>query len=276
MSNALPNDASECPKRPTPTPMADSSKQSTIATTSSSKQTEKSKYFEVLKPPLKPILSKGSNDSPHMSSFSSKPPQKWGPFGPPVDALNTSSSIPGSTPSSSNSIWKTTPAIATTKPATSKPSAATPKPPSTTKPLAATTKPPTTTKPPITTKPLAATTKPPATTNSACNNTYEDMQQTIRNAQNTGRQTTEQQTSEQQTSGDFWNNRSDKPKPTKLQLPFSVNGWPTDVVYDAKEEVTTIDANGKVELVSGPIQPIDVLSSNGRRYFVDLMSCTNH
>ncbi|KAL2926859.1 DNA replication licensing factor mcm4, partial [Bienertia sinuspersici] len=29
------------------------------------------------------------------------------------------------------------------------------------------------------------------------------------------------------------------------------------------------DANGKVELVSGPIQPIDVLSSNGRRYFVE-------
>ncbi|KAL2926061.1 Histone-lysine N-methyltransferase EZ1, partial [Bienertia sinuspersici] len=28
-------------------------------------------------------------------------------------------------------------------------------------------------------------------------------------------------------------------------------------------------ANGKVELVSGPIQPIDVLSSNGRRYFVE-------
>ncbi|KAL2901967.1 Phosphoinositide phosphatase SAC8, partial [Bienertia sinuspersici] len=27
------------------------------------------------------------------------------------------------------------------------------------------------------------------------------------------------------------------------------------------------DANGKVELVSGPIQPIDVLSSSGRRYF---------
>ncbi|KAL2893151.1 hypothetical protein RDABS01_009060, partial [Bienertia sinuspersici] len=138
------------------------------------------------------------------------------------------------------------------------------------------------------------------------------MQQTIRNAQNTGRQTTEQQT-----SGDFGNNRSDKPKPTKSRLPFSVNGWPTDVVYDAKEEVATIDfsilvqpfadlchrcsfglcwvssiafgvvsilvavvqsctrvrliqdANGKVELVSGPIQPIDVLSSNGRRYFVE-------
>ncbi|KAL2937593.1 Elongation factor P [Bienertia sinuspersici] len=30
-----------------------------------------------------------------------------------------------------------------------------------------------------------------------------------------------------------------------------------------------VDANGKVELVSGPIQPIDVLSSNGRRYFVE-------
>ncbi|KAL2923204.1 Aspartate carbamoyltransferase [Bienertia sinuspersici] len=29
------------------------------------------------------------------------------------------------------------------------------------------------------------------------------------------------------------------------------------------------DANGKVELVSGPIQPIDVLSSNDRRYFVE-------
>ncbi|KAL2894173.1 Zinc finger CCCH domain-containing protein 7A [Bienertia sinuspersici] len=30
-----------------------------------------------------------------------------------------------------------------------------------------------------------------------------------------------------------------------------------------------VDANGKVALVSGPIQPIDVLSSNGRRYFVE-------
>ncbi|KAL2923131.1 40S ribosomal protein S8-A [Bienertia sinuspersici] len=30
----------------------------------------------------------------------------------------------------------------------------------------------------------------------------------------------------------------------------------------------SIYANGKVELVSGPIQPIDVLSGNGRRYFV--------
>ncbi|KAL2905005.1 putative serine/threonine-protein kinase BUD32-like protein [Bienertia sinuspersici] len=109
------------------------------------------------------------------------------------------------------------------------------------------------------------------------------------------------QTCEQQTSGDFGNNRSDKPMSMKSRLPFLVNGWPTDVVYDAKEEVATIeqssqeaataaagwlgllvgqgcyrlaraagaDANGKVELVSGPIQPIDVLSSNGRRYFVE-------
>ncbi|KAL2921388.1 Phosphoinositide phosphatase SAC8 [Bienertia sinuspersici] len=30
-----------------------------------------------------------------------------------------------------------------------------------------------------------------------------------------------------------------------------------------------VDANGKVELVSRPIQPIDVLSSNGPRYFVE-------
>ncbi|KAL2894247.1 putative serine/threonine-protein kinase BUD32-like protein [Bienertia sinuspersici] len=94
------------------------------------------------------------------------------------------------------------------------------------------------------------------------------------------------QTCEQQTSGDFGNNRSDKPKSMKSRLPFLVNGWPTDVVYDAKEEVATIekpagqgccglagaagaDVNGKVELVSGPIQLIDVLSSNGRRYFVE-------
>ncbi|KAL2897397.1 hypothetical protein RDABS01_039180 [Bienertia sinuspersici] len=69
----------------------------------------------------------------------------------------------------------------------------------------------------------------------ACDNTYEDMQQTIRNAQNMGRQTYEQQT-----SGDFGNNRSDKPKSMKSRLPFLVNGWPTDVVYDAKEEVATI------------------------------------
>ncbi|KAL2897202.1 Eukaryotic translation initiation factor 5A-2 [Bienertia sinuspersici] len=39
MSNA-PNDASKCAKRPMPTPTADSSKQSTIAATSSSKQIE--------------------------------------------------------------------------------------------------------------------------------------------------------------------------------------------------------------------------------------------
>ncbi|KAL2935040.1 Alpha-(1-_6)-mannopyranosyltransferase B [Bienertia sinuspersici] len=149
----------------------------------------------------------------------------------------------------------------------------------------------------------------------------------------------DRQTCEQQTSGDFGNNRSDKPKSMKSRLPFLVNGWPTDVVYDAKEEVATIGllwagwgcwcgsvalpmsrghsrqvsnlllllrvgwgcwcgpvsvaariscaysvvvllesslcanqnmhANGKVELVSGPIQSIDVLSSNGRRYFVE-------
>ncbi|KAL2896996.1 Seed lectin subunit I [Bienertia sinuspersici] len=89
------------------------------------------------------------------------------------------------------------------------------------------------------------------------------MQQTIWNAQNTGRQTTEQQTSEQQTSGDFRNNRSDKPKATKSRLPFSP--W-----FSPCTRVRLIqDANGKVELVSGPIQPIDVLSSNGRRYFVE-------
>ncbi|KAL2942537.1 putative serine/threonine-protein kinase BUD32-like protein [Bienertia sinuspersici] len=115
------------------------------------------------------------------------------------------------------------------------------------------------------------------------------------------------QTCEQQTSGDFGNNRSDKPKSMKSRLPFLVNGWPTDVVYDAKEEKTQVggilgnrteqprsrhcccglagsagrqgccrlaraagaDANGKVELISRPIQPIDVLSSNDRRYFVE-------
>lgn len=45
--------------------------------------------------------------------------------------------------------------------------------------------------------------------------------------------------------------------------------WSGTVEFDDKEEVFTIDAHGNHKLVSGPIIPIDVWSSNGVKYYVE-------
>ncbi|KAL2922037.1 Glutamate decarboxylase [Bienertia sinuspersici] len=63
--------------------------------------------------------------------------------------------------------------------------------------------------------------------------------------------------------------KSNSSKSFKTRLPFKIDGWPTDIEYDAKEEVLTVDANGKLQFVSGSIQPIDILSNNGVKYYVE-------
>ncbi|KAL2894192.1 DNA replication licensing factor mcm4 [Bienertia sinuspersici] len=73
----------------------------------------------------------------------------------------------------------------------------------------------------------------------------------------------------QQQGSEQTRDKSNSSKSFKTRLPFKIDGWPTDVEYDAKEEVLTVDANGKLQFVSGSIQPIDILSNNGVKYYVE-------
>ncbi|KAL2943681.1 DNA replication licensing factor mcm4-A [Bienertia sinuspersici] len=73
----------------------------------------------------------------------------------------------------------------------------------------------------------------------------------------------------QQQGSEQTRDKSNTSKSFKTRLPFKIDGWPTDVEYDAKEEVLTVDANGKLQFVSGSIQPIDILSNNGVKYYVE-------
>ncbi|KAL2923551.1 SPBc2 prophage-derived uncharacterized protein YopZ [Bienertia sinuspersici] len=92
----------------------------------------------------------------------------------------------------------------------------------------------------------------------------------------------------QQQGSEQTRDKSNSSKSFKTRLPFKIDGWPTDVEYDAKEEVLTFYsgktnyvspsftsfacfmayANGKLQFVSGLIQPIDILSNNGVKYYV--------
>ncbi|XP_021737369.1 putative protein TPRXL isoform X1 [Chenopodium quinoa] len=58
-------------------------------------------------------------------------------------------------------------------------------------------------------------------------------------------------------------------KPLKSLRSKSHPDWPTFIDFDDKEEVMTIDANGHIVLLSGYIQPIDVWSNNGVRFYVE-------
>ncbi|KAL2935328.1 SPBc2 prophage-derived uncharacterized protein YopZ [Bienertia sinuspersici] len=73
----------------------------------------------------------------------------------------------------------------------------------------------------------------------------------------------------QQQGSEQTRDKSNSSKYFKTRLPFKIDGWPTDVEYDAKEEVLTVDASGKLQSVSGSIQPIDILSNNGVKYYVE-------
>ncbi|KAL2928769.1 hypothetical protein RDABS01_028876, partial [Bienertia sinuspersici] len=73
----------------------------------------------------------------------------------------------------------------------------------------------------------------------------------------------------QQQGSEQTRDKSNSSKSFKTRLPFKIDGWPTDVEYDAKEEVLTVDANGKLQFVSGSIQPIDILGNNGVKYYVE-------
>ncbi|KAL2924249.1 DNA replication licensing factor mcm4 [Bienertia sinuspersici] len=67
----------------------------------------------------------------------------------------------------------------------------------------------------------------------------------------------------------IYSNKSNNSKTFKTRLSFKIDGWPTEVEYDAKEEVLTVDANGKIQFVSGSIQPIDILGNSGVKYYVE-------
>ncbi|KAL2931131.1 Mitogen-activated protein kinase 2 [Bienertia sinuspersici] len=107
----------------------------------------------------------------------------------------------------------------------------------------------------------------------------------------------------QQQGSDQTRDKSNNSKTFKTRLSFKIDGWPTEVEYDAKEEVLTVaiytksillvaagccwlllvllvaagvlvaagsaDANGKIQFVSGSIQPIDILGNSGVKYYVE-------
>ncbi|KAL2923167.1 DNA replication licensing factor mcm4, partial [Bienertia sinuspersici] len=76
-------------------------------------------------------------------------------------------------------------------------------------------------------------------------------------------------TNMQQQGSDQTRDKSNNSKTFKTRLSFKIDGWPTEVEYDAKEEVLTVDANGKIQFVSGSIQPIDILGNSGVKYYVE-------
>ncbi|KAL2900306.1 DNA replication licensing factor mcm4, partial [Bienertia sinuspersici] len=73
----------------------------------------------------------------------------------------------------------------------------------------------------------------------------------------------------QQQGSDQTRDKSNNSKTFKTRLSFKIDGWPTEVEYDAKEEVLTVDANGKIQFLSGSIQPIDILGNSGVKYYVE-------
>ncbi|KAL2922552.1 60S ribosomal protein L13 [Bienertia sinuspersici] len=76
-------------------------------------------------------------------------------------------------------------------------------------------------------------------------------------------------TNMQQQGSNQTRDKSNNSKAFKTRLSFKIDGWTTEVEYDAKEEVLTVDANGKIQFVSGSIQPIDILGKSGVKYYVE-------
>ncbi|KAL2923771.1 SPBc2 prophage-derived uncharacterized protein YopZ [Bienertia sinuspersici] len=293
--STLSTDASKRPK-PTP-PLVSQSFTAANAINSPPPHTEANDCRES-KELIKPIPPKDTHTSSQMPSFLSKAPTKWGPFCPPGNGVPTTLSPSFGTDgvTKMNSIWKTHPGTFNQIPQVSKPLGSS----------VGDAKQSSINQSSMKTKSATSKSKMGmsdqnidgnqmhigSSTTTFSRDTYDKkvvkppdnmQQERIRlttqlhhQKQEGGGQAAYMQqegsrrtTYMQQQGSEQTRDKSNSSKSFKTRLPFKIDGWPTDVEYDAKEEVLTVDANGKLQFVSGSIQPIDILSNNGVKYYVE-------
>ncbi|KAL2894671.1 DNA replication licensing factor mcm4, partial [Bienertia sinuspersici] len=294
--STLSTDASKRPK-PTP-PLVSQSFTAANAINSPPPHTEANDCRES-KELIKSIPPKDTHTSSQMPSFSSKAPTKWGPFCPPGNGVPTTLSPSFCTDgvTKMNSIWKTHPGTFNQIPQVSKPLGSS----------VGDAKQSSINQSSMKTKSATLKSKMGmsyqnidgnqmhigSSTATFSRDTYNKkvvkppdhmQQERIRLTTQLHHQKQEgggqaaymhqegnsRTTNIQQQGSEQTNDKSNSSKSFKTRLPFKIDGWPTDVEYDAKEEVLTVaDANGKLQFVSGSIQPIDILSNNGVKYYVE-------
>ncbi|KAL2933287.1 Cysteine--tRNA ligase [Bienertia sinuspersici] len=284
-------------KRPKPTPpLVSQSFTAANAINSPPSHTEANDCRES-KELIKPIPPKDTHTSSQMPSFLSKAQTKWGPFCPPGNGVPTTSSPSFSTDgvTKMNSIWKTHPGTFNQIPQVSKPLGSS----------VGDAKQSSINQSSMKTKSATSKSKMGisdqnidgnqmhigSSTTTFSRDTYDKkvvkppdhmQQERIRlttqlhhQKQEGGGQAAYMQqegsrrtTYMQQQGSEQTRDKSNSSKSFKTRLPFKIDGCPTDVEYDAKEEVLTVDVNGKLQFISGSIQPIDILSNNGVKYYV--------
>ncbi|KAL2923183.1 SPBc2 prophage-derived uncharacterized protein YopZ [Bienertia sinuspersici] len=328
-------DASKRPK-PTP-PLVSQSFTAANAINSPPPHTEANDCRES-KELIKPIPPKDTHTSSQMPSFLSKAPTKWGPFYPPGNGVPTTLSPSFGTDgvTKMNSIWKTQPGTFNQIPQVSKPLGSS----------VGDAKQSSINQSSMKTKSATSKSKMGmsdqnidgnqmhigSSTTTFSRDTYDKkvvkppdhmQQERIRlttqlhhQKQEGGGQAAYMQqegsrrtTYMQQQGSEQTRDKSNSSNSFKTRLPFKIDGWPTDVEYDAKEEVLTVvyyflilffshslhirinkfysgktnyvspsftsfacfmaDANGKLQFVSGSLQPIDILSNNCVKYYVE-------
>ncbi|KAL2896242.1 DNA replication licensing factor mcm4, partial [Bienertia sinuspersici] len=277
--STLSTDASKRPK-PTP-PLVSQSCIAANAINSPPPHTEANDCRES-KELIKPIPPKDTHTSSQMPSFSSKAPTKWGPFCPPGNGVPTTLSPSFGTDgvTKMNSIWKTHPGTFNQIPQATKPLGSS----------VGDAKQSSINQSSMKTKSATSKSKMGmsnqnidgnqmhigSSTTTFSRDTYDKKVVKPQDHQEGGGQAAYMQqegsrrtTYMQQQGSEQTRDKSNSSKSFKTRLPFKIDGWPTDVEYDAKEEVLTVDANGKLQFVSGSIQPIDILSNNGVKYYVE-------
>ncbi|KAL2937104.1 DNA replication licensing factor mcm4, partial [Bienertia sinuspersici] len=271
--STLSTDASKRPK-PTP-PLVSRSFTAANAINSPPPHTEANDCRES-KELIKPIPPKDTHTSSQMPSFSSKAPTKWGPFCPPGNGVPTTLSPSFGTDgvTKMNSIWKTHPGTFNQIPQVSKPLGSS----------VSDAKQSSINQSSMKTKSATSKSKMGmsnqnidgnqmhigSSTATFSRDTYDKkVQEGGGQAAYMQQEGSRRTTYMQQKGSEQTRDKSNTSKSFKTRLPFKIDGWPTDVEYDAKEEVLTVDANGKLQFVSGSIQPIDILSNNGVKYYVE-------
>ncbi|KAL2930334.1 DNA replication licensing factor mcm4, partial [Bienertia sinuspersici] len=277
--STLSTDASKRPK-PTP-PLVSQSFTAANAINSPPPHTEANDCRE-LKELIKPIPPKDTHTSSQMPSFSSKAPTKWGPFCPPSNGVPTTLSPSFGTDgvTKMNSIWKTHPGTFNQIPQATKPLGSS----------VGDAKQSSINQSSMKTKSATSKSKMGmsnqnidgnqmhigSSTTTFSRDTYDkkvvkppDHQEGGGQAAYMQQEGSRRTTYMQQQGSEQTRDKTNSSKSFKTRRPFKIYGWLTDVEYDAKEEVITVDANGKLQFVSGSIQPIDILSNKGVKYYVE-------
>ncbi|KAL2933225.1 Sterol 3-beta-glucosyltransferase, partial [Bienertia sinuspersici] len=255
--STLSTDASKRPK-PTP-PLVSQSFTAANAINSPPPNTEANDCRES-KELIKPIPPKDTHTSSQMPSFSSKAPTKWGPFCLPGNGVPTTLSPSFGTDgvTKMNSIWKTHHETFNQIPQATKPLGSS----------VGDAKQSSINQSSMKTKSATSKSKMGMSNQNIDGNQMHIGSSTTTFSRDTYDKKVVKPPDHQQGS-EKTRDKSNSSKSFKTRLPFKIDGWPTDVEYDAKVEVLTVDANGKLQFVSGSIQPVDILSNNGVKYYVE-------